>query len=489
GFQPIRGAAELDDRAFLLLSTSEGLRLLETDGSAAGTQEVVDFSDLSTSSVSNLESNGERLFFIDSPAEDSRCDLWTSDGTAAGTRLLGTIRLEDSCSGNDHDITPVVLGGSTLILSEGSSYPTEIWRFDSAEAGLDRVRADLADRDGFDPSGLVVWNGTAYFLAGEDRETPDGTTRFSGLWSTDGTAAGTAPVQEFPARRLSGEIVRAGASLFFVLDDGVHGAELWRSDGTAEGTTMVQDLDPGYPGFITRELTPVGDSVYFVARDSGHGIELWKATAGESGARLVHDLRPGPDSSQPKQLTVVGDKLFFTADDGLTGRELWVLPLDSSGPPCRASEEALCLQRGRFRVEVEWRDFQGRVGNGQAVPLTADTGYFWFFNEENVEAILKVLDGRPNNGHFWSFYGALSNVEYNLTVTDSETGLTRRYYNPARNFASVGDTQSFGPLGANSTSSPGTWVGEGLPLGDLAAADLDLNLDGLTARELELAGL
>ena len=62
--------------------------------------------------------------------------------------------------------------------------------------------------------------------------------------------------------------------------------------------------------------------------------------------------------------------------------------------------------------------------------LTGDTGYFWFFDPANVEVIVKVLDGRGVNGHVWVFYGALSNVEYTLTVTDTQTGLATRYFNP-----------------------------------------------------------
>jgi hypothetical protein len=78
-----------------------------------------------------------------------------------------------------------------------------------------------------------------------------------------------------------------------------------------------------------------------------------------------------------------------------------------------------------------------------AVPLTADTGYFWFFGAGNVETVLKVLDGRPVNGHFWVFYGALSNVQYTLTVTDTLTGTVKTYTNPSGQFASVADTSAF----------------------------------------------
>ena len=57
--------------------------------------------------------------------------------------------------------------------------------------------------------------------------------------------------------------------------------------------------------------------------------------------------------------------------------------------------------------------------------------------------MVKALDGRPVNGHFWLFYGALSNVEYTLTVTDTQTGKIKTYTNPSGRFASVADTQAF----------------------------------------------
>jgi hypothetical protein len=103
----------------------------------------------------------------------------------------------------------------------------------------------------------------------------------------------------------------------------------------------------------------------------------------------------------------------------------------------------LCLNQGRFAVEASWRDFQGVTGVGQARFLTGDTGTFWFFAPDNLEVVLKVLDGTGLNGKFWVFYGALSNVEYTLTVTDTTTGLEKTYRNPAGNLASVADTGAF----------------------------------------------
>ncbi len=114
-------------------------------------------------------------------------------------------------------------------------------------------------------------------------------------------------------------------------------------------------------------------------------------------------------------------------------------------PPqtCKATLKALCLQQSRFSVTVDWKDHQGTVGAGQAVTLTTDSGYFWFFASTNVELVVKVLDGRTLNNHYWVFYGALSDVEYNITVTDVQTGAIKVYHNPSGTMASVGDTSAF----------------------------------------------
>jgi len=77
------------------------------------------------------------------------------------------------------------------------------------------------------------------------------------------------------------------------------------------------------------------------------------------------------------------------------------------------------------------------------VQITEDTGYFWFFGPANVELIVKVLDGRTVNSHFWVFYGALSDVEYTMTVTDTVTGQVKTYHNSQGNLASVADTAAF----------------------------------------------
>jgi hypothetical protein len=106
--------------------------------------------------------------------------------------------------------------------------------------------------------------------------------------------------------------------------------------------------------------------------------------------------------------------------------------------------QALSLQGDRFRVEVAWKDPRtGATGTGQAVSMSDDSGYFWFFGPNNIELVTKVLDGRAVNHHFWVFYASLTDVEYTITVTDGLSGAKKTYHNPPYTLASRADTAAF----------------------------------------------
>ncbi len=111
--------------------------------------------------------------------------------------------------------------------------------------------------------------------------------------------------------------------------------------------------------------------------------------------------------------------------------------------PCTPDENTLCLNGGRFRAVASWRS-PTDSGLAHAIGLTGDTGYFWFFSSGNVEAIVKALDGCAFNSRYWVFASGLTNVEVTLTVTDTQSGLTRTYVNPLNTaFQPIQDTSAF----------------------------------------------
>jgi len=115
-----------------------------------------------------------------------------------------------------------------------------------------------------------------------------------------------------------------------------------------------------------------------------------------------------------------------------------------SAPDCVGA--VLCLGEGdRFRVTATWETLFGDFGPGQAVRLTSDTGYFYFFDAANVELLIKTVDGCGTNGHHWVFAGGLTNVEVVLRVFDTHTEQVREYRNPmAQRFQPIQDTEAFG---------------------------------------------
>lgn len=86
---------------------------------------------------------------------------------------------------------------------------------------------------------------------------------------------------------------------------------------------------------------------------------------------------------------------------------------------CVADADSLCLRDGRFEVTIDWTTAQGGTGQGQAFALTDESGYFWFFSPDNVELVIKVIDGCGNNDRFWIFAGGLTDVGTVLRVRDT----------------------------------------------------------------------
>lgn len=178
---------------------------------------------------------------------------------------------------------------------------------------------------------------------------------------------------------------------------------------------------------------------------------------------IVTETRTGRTKryhNPPGSLCGRGDTSAFSASSAaLDGEPISApplaleLPAVSPGAPvaaaaaasCVADAQTLCLFGNRFRVSVEWQTRDGATGRGMAVPQSDVTGTFWFFSPGNIELVVKALDGRALNNRFWFFYGALSDVQYTITVFDTVTGVRKRYRNPAGNLCGKGDTNAFAP--------------------------------------------
>ena len=249
--------------------------------------------------------------------------------------------------------------------------------------------------------------------------------RLDGLFARRYTASGEPAGDVIALRR---EAIGDWAPAAVVLPSGATLA-LWVEYGRTE------DLDGGtFARLYDSSWQPIGGELrvntYTQAQQGG------PAVAADASGALVAAWQSGVD--YPAILVPPGYETL-----GQDGSYYGVYAQRFTTASCALDPRQLCLN-GRFRVEVRFTDPRSNLpGAGRAVPLTSDTGGFWFFDASNAELMIKILDGRALNGHFWVFAGALSDVEYTITVTDTQTGKSKAYHNAPGQLASRADTTAF----------------------------------------------
>jgi hypothetical protein len=153
-----------------------------------------------------------------------------------------------------------------------------------------------------------------------------------------------------------------------------------------------------------------------------------------------------PQTEEPEPVVTGGTALgaagAFGADDATFDPSV-ITGAGSSGT-CTPNGSNLCLLDGRFSVEVDWHDHHNNNdGVGHPILGTDRTGYFWFFNSDNVELVAKFINGTSVNGHYWLLWGGLSDVQYTIRVTDTVTGTQKQWENPPGSFCGGAAANAF----------------------------------------------
>ncbi len=221
------------------------------------------------------------------------------------------------------------VGGTLFFAGDDGLTGPELWVSDGTAAGTRLILDILPGIDGSSPFPIAAAGGRALIYAddGDHGREP---------WVSDGTEAGTAMACDirpgpgsstFPfSYSFAAEALGlAGGTFLFQADDGTNGAEIWSTDGTPAGTVLVEDIAPGADGSYPHGFTDLGGVVLFTAWSPDSGYELWKTDgAGAATTEMVEDIRPGSDNATPTEITRVGNRAFFRAYDGTHGAELWV---------------------------------------------------------------------------------------------------------------------------------------------------------------------
>ncbi len=280
---------------FRAWTPTHGTELWASDGTPQGTRLVKDIVPGPTGSVpQHLAAVGERVFFAATDPEHGP-EPWVSDGTDAGTRLVAN--LGEGATGSWPQ--PFVGAGDRAFFAARDAQGSALWVTDGTSTT--RVK-DVAGWWNPYSDQFASMGGNVYFILNSVE-----------LWVSRGTAETT-----FQLAVIEGYVSGLVAAEDVVYFSSGYGG-LWRTDGTVAGTRPIK---PGVLGLYGRT---VGSTLYFQ-----HAGQLWKSDGTEPGTVEVRSLRGDIDVPYGVPVAAVGGGMYASATRyrtsspwGVEATELW----------------------------------------------------------------------------------------------------------------------------------------------------------------------
>lgn len=231
-----------------------------------------------------------------------------------------------------------------------------------------------------------------------------------------------------PGRWLMGwntstQVVKAGTILHRIshpstADNDNYYAQLYST--TRVSTTAATCTDLGRPQFLYSTMVTGGTG----PGSSGSPVMI-------AGGQIVGQQygKCGKDYSDPC------DTANTHVDGALSASWAVLAPfLDNATsvtpPPCTAcvaNATTACMLGGRFRTTMTWTDpYANSQGNGRVINIAGvgDDQTFWSMYPQapnNIELVVRMVDGRAANGKFWTSAAGFAVAGYTISIQDTQT--------------------------------------------------------------------
>ncbi len=388
-------------RIYFTANDSSGHKIYATDGTAAGTQFIGPMG--MNGIVYSLVVYNNKLFFTYNDQVNG-LELWSCDGTTAGTALFKDI-FPGTNGTSPYSALPTyftVLNGLLLFQASSPTRASGLWVSDGTVAGTQMLGSNLYATPAFGSSHFNVFNNKIYFEGNIGAG--------YGLWSSDGTNAGTQLVKtgSFNVGGGTNGLAILNGKMYFAGADNVNGTELWVSDGTGAGTVLLKDIRPTAGGFNSgnpHDFTLMGNQVYFSAEDGVNGEELWVTDGTNAGTQLFKDIELGAASSNPKDFFMYNSEIYFR-----TGSIVGTTKLNKTDGTALGTIvlETFPSNTNTVTSRVEWNNklyffINSTIGYQQVLYESNGTAAGTFPIFPNIQSILNTInvnDPSQNNSAF-----------------------------------------------------------------------------------------
>ncbi|TNE52909.1 MAG: hypothetical protein EP344_15320 [Bacteroidetes bacterium] len=262
------------------------------------------------------------LLFFAGPNDEAGTELWATDGTPAGTRMV-----RDIIPGKESSFPKylVPFRDGVLFSVEDPDLGIGLWYSDGTEAGTALIKTIGAGGSMF---GLVANGDRIYFVQ-------YGPGQQYWLWRSDGTAAGTLALQSLPALLTAPNVMKiANGQLYYVLyktQGNTSSREVWTYVDSIETAVRLHTDISYFSTEITGEFTELGSKVLFAAYTADLGSELWQTDGTPTGTTLLKDLNPGMSEGDPQGFVRLGNRMLFQARDQDQRLKAWTTDGTAAG--------------------------------------------------------------------------------------------------------------------------------------------------------------
>ena len=234
-------------------------------------------SDTKSSTPVEFTAFGNRIYFV-ATTDASGTELWSTDGTSAGTSIVSDIVAGTASSSPN---TLRVVNGALLLNARDANHGIELWATDGTAAGTHLLKDINPGPSSGQPVFQTLFKNKIYFSADDGSNGRE-------LWVTDGTVSGTRMFKDIEpgsASSFPSSFVVMGNTLYFRAS-----SALWKTDGTDAGTVKVSTVSP-------LDIVVAGSRLFFTGFTQASGWELWTSDGTDAGTQMVTEIRPGPASA------------------------------------------------------------------------------------------------------------------------------------------------------------------------------------------------